>query len=848
LWRVSDGQLLHDLSIHRGRVLSLAFSPDGTLLASGDASGDLFGLNLWSVQAGAYLNSFPAPGWPTAGLAFSPDGQTLVSAHQVWYEHEVAEIKLWRVSDYSLLRIYNQETGRGVESIASLPASAAFTYGRRDGTVVRAQNPYAQPPVGGVEGVVLVGGAPLANVTVNLSASGGHTDVTQTDANGAYSFEEVPPGPAQVSLELPAGYEPVQPPGGTATVQVTGGGTVTQDFVLAGFGEVAGVVLGDGVPLAGVTVNLTSGGGPPTSDVTESDGTYGFAHVPAGTAEVSVVAPPGYMVSSPIGGMATVIVTAGQTVGQDFALLGLGTISGVVSGDGAPLSNVTLNLSASGSHTGVTQTDANGAFLFQGIPAGPAQVSLGLPAGYESVQPPGGTATVQVTGGGTVTQNFTLAGFGAVSGVVLADGAPRSGVAVNFAANGGQQLSTVTTAAGAYEFTHVATGPASVSVAVPAGYEAGVPAGGTAGVAVVAGQTVTQNFTLIGFGDISGTVLVGGSPLANVTVDLVSSGGGIEFTATAVDGSYAFARVAAGAAEVSIVVPLGYLVVDPEAGTATVTVTAGEVAVRNFTLQQLADAGPARTIGYWKHQVNVYVSGRGTAQESFTVMSDTYPTRIFEHFFSNQLNSIDVEDVTFLPGPVRMTLASMHSTLNLRNASILERAKQQYLALLLNVASNRLQSATVVSADGATASQAIQQIASQIKDGVLSNDEQAKDVADAINNGVEVAAGIINTSIPQIPFAPRPFQAAMARVSPNPLAGTSFFDFDVLESGWVDVSVYDTTGRRVRTLIARNVPRGRQRIGWDGRLEGGRSVANGVYFYRIAMPDRVLTSRFVVMR
>lgn len=63
---------------HDDRVLAMAFSPDGKLLASG--AGHLHRLRLWEVPSGKSLGTleFPTPGRVT-GLHFSPDGQFLVA-------------------------------------------------------------------------------------------------------------------------------------------------------------------------------------------------------------------------------------------------------------------------------------------------------------------------------------------------------------------------------------------------------------------------------------------------------------------------------------------------------------------------------------------------------------------------------------------------------------------------------------------------------------------------------------------------------------------------------------------------------------------------------------------------
>ena len=52
-------------------------------------------------------------------------------------------IKLWNVSDGSVLETYDQETGTGVRSIQFSPDGQLFTYGRDDATVVLARDPLA---------------------------------------------------------------------------------------------------------------------------------------------------------------------------------------------------------------------------------------------------------------------------------------------------------------------------------------------------------------------------------------------------------------------------------------------------------------------------------------------------------------------------------------------------------------------------------------------------------------------------------------------------------------------------------------------------------------------------------
>ena len=75
---------------------------------------------------------------------------------------------------------------------------------------------------------------------------------------------------------------------------------------------------------------------------------------------------------------------------------------------------------------------------------------------------------------------------------------------------------------------------------------------------------------------------------------------------------------------------------------------------------------------------------------------------------------------------------------------------------------------------------------------------------------------------------------------PNPFNPTTTLSFDIpqqMRSGTVNLSVYDITGRRVRTLYQEAAVGGTYQITWDGRNTNGRLLASGIYYAVLKTTD-----------
>jgi len=88
----------------------------------------------------------------------------------------------------------------------------------------------------------------------------------------------------------------------------------------------------------------------------------------------------------------------------------------------------------------------------------------------------------------------------------------------------------------------------------------------------------------------------------------------------------------------------------------------------------------------------------------------------------------------------------------------------------------------------------------------------------------------------------------LGRPRPNPANGRVALDVTLGRSAWVELSVFDAGGRRVRTVHAGVLPPGTTRLVWDGRTDGGRLAAAGAYWMRALAGGASQRQRMILVR
>ena len=72
---------------------------------------------------------------------------------------------------------------------------------------------------------------------------------------------------------------------------------------------------------------------------------------------------------------------------------------------------------------------------------------------------------------------------------------------------------------------------------------------------------------------------------------------------------------------------------------------------------------------------------------------------------------------------------------------------------------------------------------------------------------------------------------------PNPFNPTTNIKFDLSQSGFAKLVIYDILGREVNTLVSENVKAGEYQISFDAS-----NLPSGVYFYRLTVTNGQTTS------
>lgn len=116
-------------------------------------------------------------------------------------------------------------------------------------------------------------------------------------------------------------------------------------------------------------------------------------------------------------------------------------------------------------------------------------------------------------------------------------------------------------------------------------------------------------------------------------------------------------------------------------------------------------------------------------------------------------------------------------------------------------------------------------------DQVLLNDQKTSKVTSVGGSGLEV---------------PQTFQ--LSQNYPNPFNPSTTIEFQLPSNEFVELNIYDISGREVTTLVSETMNAGTHRFRWNATDQQGLKVASGVYFYRISAGSFTQIKKMLLMK
>jgi hypothetical protein len=93
-----------------------------------------------------------------------------------------------------------------------------------------------------------------------------------------------------------------------------------------------------------------------------------------------------------------------------------------------------------------------------------------------------------------------------------------------------------------------------------------------------------------------------------------------------------------------------------------------------------------------------------------------------------------------------------------------------------------------------------------------------------------------------------PDRFALHQNYPNPFNPTTQIRYDLPESEFVSINIYDVMGRKIKSLININQEAGYRSITWNATNDLGQPVSAGMYIYTIQAGEFRQTKKMVLLK
>jgi uncharacterized protein (TIGR02145 family) len=96
--------------------------------------------------------------------------------------------------------------------------------------------------------------------------------------------------------------------------------------------------------------------------------------------------------------------------------------------------------------------------------------------------------------------------------------------------------------------------------------------------------------------------------------------------------------------------------------------------------------------------------------------------------------------------------------------------------------------------------------------------------------------------------AGRPYEFNLVQNYPNPFNPTTVIEYSVPTRSPVTIDIYNLLGEKVRTLVGETKSAGSYSVEWNGTDQSGKTVASGLYLYRIQAGKFIQSKKMLLLR
>lgn len=83
---------------------------------------------------------------------------------------------------------------------------------------------------------------------------------------------------------------------------------------------------------------------------------------------------------------------------------------------------------------------------------------------------------------------------------------------------------------------------------------------------------------------------------------------------------------------------------------------------------------------------------------------------------------------------------------------------------------------------------------------------------------------------------------------PNPFAEQTEIEFEIIESGNVEINIFNNSGNRIQTINCTNCKNGKNFLTWNCLDYNNQHVQSGTYYYEVRFRNELQTRKMIVIK